>query len=177
MLLFATSSAITVTQSVSSLHPCRLRCPQSRPIVAGLKLGGAEGKLGGYARSILRSEAGRRFEAGLMATYQVAAPEEVGDVETIEQCWKEKYLKAIDDLLNKHELIRVKIRGAKKRSRAAHLGGILALASDALIVQSIGHTVLMYRSFKDGSGINISPNQDESEATSTSKSKDRTIKK
>ncbi len=183
-LLFATPTAISSTTSCH-FTPLLLspRCPRhsyrSQPILASLQLGGAGGDLSGHARRILRSEAGRRSAAGSMATYNVTAPEGDEENAVVLELWKSKYLKAIDDLLNKHELIRLKLHGAKKRSRAAHFGGILALSSQAVIFQSIGHTVLLYRPLKDGKGIDISPEPQENDRNDsrTKGKKERMVKK
>lgn len=61
--------------------------------------------------------------------------------------------KPIDDLLTKHELIRVKVRGAGKRRRALHLGSVLANSTNSSVAQSLGHTILLYRERSEESGI------------------------
>jgi len=105
--------------------------------------------LSGQARGILRSEAGRRSAAGKLATLSSAAPP--ADDDLAEQVWSRKMYKPVDDLLAKHELIRVKVRGAGKRRRALHLGSVLANSTNSCVAQSLGHTVLLYRERAEGS--------------------------
>lgn len=88
-----------------------------------------------------------------MAQYVVCAPAD--DDETVVAFWVRKYSKAINDLLEKHELLKVKVREAGKRRRAEKLGVALAAHVDAQLAQSIGHTVLLYRALPDGSGIEL----------------------
>lgn len=94
-------------------------------------------------RGLLRSEAGRRLVADKLAHYVVVAPED--DDETAVALWATKYTKAVSDLLGKYELVKVKVRGAGKRKRAARLAEALANDAKAQVAQSIGHTVLLFR--------------------------------
>lgn len=88
-----------------------------------------------------------------MAQYVVCAPSE--DDETVVDFWVRKYSTAINELLAKHELLKVKVREAGKRRRAERLGIALAAHVDAQLAQSIGHTVLLYRALPDGTGIEL----------------------
>lgn len=97
--------------------------------------------LNGAQRRLLRSEAGRRQSTGVLAMLELSVPvESEGEEE-----WARLHADEMSKLLETEELVRVRLRGAQKRRRAAALGAILAEAAGGQIAQSLGHTVLVYR--------------------------------
>lgn len=58
-------------------------------------------------------------------------------------------IEAVDDALNRHELIKVKFNEFKKKEEKANIIHRLQTGTDAVLVGKIGHTAIFYRRQKD----------------------------
>ena len=58
------------------------------------------------------------------------------------------FMAELDEVLERHELIKVKVAGADREDRDAMIAD-LAGRTDATLVQRIGHTAVLYRQAKD----------------------------
>ena len=58
------------------------------------------------------------------------------------------FLAELDAVLEKHELVKVKVAGEDREARDAMIGE-LAEKADAALVQRIGHTAVLYRPSKE----------------------------
>lgn len=58
------------------------------------------------------------------------------------------FLAELDEVLERHELVKVKVAGEDREARDALIGEIVA-GSEAALVQRIGHVAVLYRPARD----------------------------